>query len=99
MTTKKTASQLAAERLGFGRDPHDDVLGDVETLLGRDEWGEDDISAARAALDRAKKLPAREPEPEPEKPEPRRATASELAAESLSSQSRSAARRGRGWNR
>lgn len=99
MTTKKTASQLAAERLGFGRDPHDDVLGDVEDLLARGEWDDDDIAAARATLDRAKKLPAREPEPEPEKPEPRQATASELAAESIARQSHNAARRGRGWNR
>ncbi|MBS1897162.1 MAG: hypothetical protein JSS88_07265 [Actinobacteria bacterium] len=83
MTTKKTASELAAERLGYGEiDPHAEWLGDAEALLSRDEWSAEDREAARAALDRAKTLPERKPEPEPDpvKPERRPATASEIAA-------------------
>lgn len=81
MTTKKTASDLAAERLGYGEiDPHAEWLGDAEALLSRDEWSDEDREAARAALDRAKTLPERKPEPEPVKPERRPATASEIAA-------------------
>lgn len=79
--TEKTASELAADRLGYGTpDTHAEVLGDVESLLSRSEWSADDRVAARAALDRAKALPEREPEPEKGKPDRRPATASEIGA-------------------
>lgn len=81
MTTKKTASELAAGMLGYGEiDPHAEWLGDAEALLSRDEWSDEDREAARATLDRAKTLPERKPEPKPVKPERRPATASEIAA-------------------
>jgi hypothetical protein len=95
--TKKTASELAAERLGYGLDPHDEVSGDVEELLSRDEWSDADRRAARATIARAKTIG---PRPEPEKPEPERAkSASELAADRLSRQSERARRTSRGWDR
>lgn len=80
MSNKKTASELAAERLGYGEpDPRADVLGDVETLLSLEKWSDRDRAAARANLARMRELPPFEPEAEEEKPERRPATASEIA--------------------
>lgn len=77
--TKKTASELAADRLGYGEpDPRADVLGDVEALLSRGEWSDRDRAAARATLERTRSLPEFD-EPETSKPEHRPATASEIA--------------------
>ena len=98
MTSRKpTASELAAQRLGYGLDPYDEIDALVEELLSREEWTGEDMSAARATIAKAKKLGPR-PAPEPEEPEPRR-SASQLAADSLSQQARSAQRQSRGWNR
>ncbi|HCJ49853.1 MAG TPA: hypothetical protein DHW40_11070 [Microbacterium sp.] len=92
--TKKTASQLAAERLGYGGDPHDETLADAETLLGRTEWTDDDRRAARATLERAASLGPRRSADEEEATEQ---TASELAGAQLAQQSESARRRSAGW--
>lgn len=59
---KKTASELAAERLGYGLDPHDEVSSDVEELLSRGEWTTADREAARATIARAKSLGPRSTE-------------------------------------
>ncbi|MBT2494234.1 hypothetical protein J7E45_01315 [Microbacterium sp. ISL-59] len=97
--TDKTASELAAEQLGFGEtDPHDEMIGEVDALLAkRGEWSEEDRATARATLDRAKALPPRKPIPASEPAKPRPATASELAAEQLKGQHESAHRQSRGW--
>ena len=96
--TDKTASELAAERLGYGIDPRAEVLGDLEDLLSRDEWSDDDREAARATIDRAKTLPAPEPAADaPPAEKGRQATASELAAERLGRQSAATRRTSRGW--
>lgn len=83
--TDKTASELAADRLGYGEtDPHDEMIGEVDALLAKSgEWSEEDRAVARATLDRAKALPPRKPVPVPEPVKRRPATASELAAEHM----------------
>ncbi|MFC4137131.1 MULTISPECIES: hypothetical protein [unclassified Microbacterium] len=96
--TEKTASELAAERLGYGIDPRTEVLGDLEDLLSRDEWSDDDREAARATIDRAKMLPAPDVKDDaPPAETGRRKTASELAADRLNGQRESARRSSRGW--
>lgn len=86
MAEKKTptASELAAQQLGYGLDPLDEALEDLEDLLSREKWGEDDPRRARDVLARIRKLTEnRDDEDEDEDPESPKPTASELAAQHL----------------
>lgn len=86
MAEKKTptASELAAQRLGYGLDPLDEALADLEDLLSREKWSEDDPRRARDVLARIRELTEnRDDEDEAEELETRKPTASELAGQHL----------------
>lgn len=77
--TNPSASALAAQRLGYGLDPLDQALADLEELLSRDEWQESDSRRAREVLASIRELSGASDEEEPEEIETRPATASEIA--------------------
>lgn len=77
MNAKHTpsASELGAERLGFGGESLEDALRTIDKLLAVKRWTPDEVNSARTALETINRLADEDEAPI----ETRAATASEIA--------------------